>query len=351
MHAHIRHYFLLALLIAAGVLTFLVFQPFLAPLALGAVFAVVLHPIHQRFVKAFRGRESLAAFATVAISMIALLIPMFLIGFQLLKEANQLYGSVSAGDTEQVFGSLIQRAVTNVEQYVPNASTLLEGLRAGADQYARTGLNWMIQHLDNALSGIAALALSLFIFFVTLYYLLRDGVRLKDYLVTLSPLADQDDRTIATRLELAVNSVVKGKLAISATQGLLTGIGLALFGVPNPVLWGLIAAIASLIPPFGTALVIAPAVLFLFLTDHVGAAIGLTIWGTVAVGLIDNVLGPILMSSGMRLHPLLVLLSVLGGLPFFGPIGIFLGPLTLSLLLALLSVYRYLMENAQNRVQ
>jgi predicted PurR-regulated permease PerM len=93
------------------------------------------------------------------------------------------------------------------------------------------------------------------------------------------------------------------------------------------------------VPPVGTALVVAPGALFLFATGHPGAALGLAIWGTVAVGTVDNILGPMLMSAGMQLHPLLVLLSLLGGLVFFGPIGIFLGPLTLSLLLVLLSIY------------
>ncbi len=348
MHTNIRHYFLLALLIGAVVLTYFIFQPFLAPLALAAVFAVILRPMYTRYLVYLNGRESLAALATVVTSMILILVPMFLIGFQLLREAEQLYTSVTAGGADQVFGSLLQNVGQSLEGVMPGATASLEGFTASADEYAKTGLTWMIQHLGTAFSGLAAFFLALFIFFVSLYYLVRDGAALKDYLVALSPLADRDDRTIAARLETAVNSVVKGKLAISGAQGVLTGIGFAIFGVPNPVLWGLMAAVASLVPPLGTALVIAPAVIYLFVIDQVGMAIGLALWGGVAVGLVDNLLGPRLMSQGMQLHPLLVLLAVLGGLPFFGPVGIFLGPLTLSLLLALVSVYRDLMEKSRN---
>ena len=173
-------------------------------------------------------------------------------------------------------------------------------------------------------SSISSLLLSLFIFFIALYYLLRDGKRVRQMLIELSPLNDREDEGVFDRLELAVNSVIKGNLVIALVQGVLTTIGFMLFGVPNAILWGTVAAVAALIPGIGTGLVFIPAVAFLFFTGANVPAFGLFIWGALGVGLIDNFLGPKLVGSGMKLHPLLVLLSVLGGLMYFGPAGIFL---------------------------
>ncbi len=113
----------------------------------------------------------------------------------------------------------------------------------------------------------------------------------------------------------------------------------SIFGIPNGFLWGTVAAIAALIPGIGTALVFIPAIAFLFFIGNIPQALGLLAWGALAVGLIDNILGPKLVGRGMQLHSLLVLLSVLGEIIFFGPSGIFLGPLSLSLLFVLLSIY------------
>ncbi len=333
-----QHYFLLALLAGASWVAFLVIQPFFAALALGAVFAVVLQPVYTRVLRRVRGKESLAALMTVALSIFIVLLPIFFVSMQLLKEAQALYGSLSDTDTQRVFTQWVVDNGAKVDEYIPNASQSLRELSLSFDDYARQGASWIVLNIGAAFSSIAALFLDLFIFFVTLYYLLRDGSRLKRYLIELSPLRDTDDQQIVFKLETAVNSVVKGKLAIAGIQGVLAGIGLALFGVPNPVVCGLVAMVVSLIPPVGTALVLVPAIAYLAISGAIGPAIGLTVW-SVGVSVTDNLLGPRLMSSGTELHPLLVLLSVLGGLVLFGPVGLFLGPLTIALLLALLSLH------------
>ncbi len=118
------------------------------------------------------------------------------------------------------------------------------------------------------------------------------------------------------------------------------GIGLWIFGVPNPVLWGVLAGIASVIPSIGTAIVAVPAVLFLLATSTTGAAIGLAAWSVVLVGTIDNLLNPIVLGKRVSLPPLIVLFSVLGGIALFGAAGIIIGPLSTSLLYTLLLIYR-----------
>lgn len=335
--------FLLILLAGALLLAFLIFSPFLAPLALAAVFAVVLQPLYNAILLKFGNRAALAALAVVLIAIVCILVPLAFIGTQIFGEAGQLYGSlVEAGSQKNLAATTIRDLGQRFANVYPGSETFFNNLSADLDVYAKRALEWLLSHLGAALSSISTLVLDLFIFFVALYYLLRDGQRLKRELITLSPLEDVDDEMVFGNLESAVNSVVKGSLTIALIQGALTAIGFTIFGVPSSVLWGTVAAIAALIPAVGTSLVIIPAIIYLFVIGHTIPAIGLLIWGALAVGLIDNLLGPKLMGNGMRLHPLLVLLSVLGGIAFFGPIGIFLGPLTLSLLFAFIKIYSYL---------
>jgi Predicted permease len=177
---------------------------------------------------------------------------------------------------------------------------------------------------------------------------LRDGEAIIAKLKVLSPLPNRYDTVVVQRLHDAINSVIRGALLIAVIQGILTGVGLTIFGVPNAVLWGSIAIVAALIPYVGTAAVLTPAIAYLFLIDRTGAAVGLLAWGIVAVGLIDNFLGPRLVNRGIRLHPVVILLAVLGGLAFFGPLGYILGPLVISLLFALLDIYPLLLLKKQS---
>ena len=174
---------------------------------------------------------------------------------------------------------------------------------------------------------------------------MKDGKQFGKYLVELSPLDDKDDFFIISRLKSAVKATVKGNLTISLIQGILTGIGFFIFGVPSPVLWGGIAAITALIPGIGTALVLVPGIAYLFISGNTYSGIGLSIWGLTAVGLIDNLLGPKLVGQGMKLHPLAVFVSVIGGMAFFGPLGFIFGPLALSICIALVDIYFSLRKN------
>ncbi len=333
-------YFLLLLLAGTLAITYFIFEPFLSALVLAAVFAVILQPVYRRIHREMPRWPSIAALLTVLASLVCILVPLAFIGTQIGFEAASLYSSLADGSAKAQLTSFLISLEHMVGIYVPNTESFSAQLSSNIEIYAKSALTWLLQHLGAAFSGVASLFVSLFIFFIALYYLLRDGAHVKQALVELSPLRDAHDESVFHKLELAVNSVIKGNLMIALIQGVLSAIGFAIFGVPNPVLWGTVTAIAALIPAVGTGLIFIPIILFLLVTGNAFGAIGLSIWGALAVGLIDNVLAPRLIGSGMKLHPLLVLLSVLGGVTFFGAVGIFLGPLSLSLLFAFLSIYR-----------
>lgn len=335
----LQNYFLFTILAIVFVLVFFIFRPFLTPLILAIVFAVVFQPLHGRVLKYSKNRKSLSAFITTVVVLVCLVVPLAFLGTQIFEESRGLYLSLADGDAKITVDAVSGAIATPLDKVFPRASSYLPNISSSIDMYAKQGLSWIIQNMGAAVSSIAELLFGALIFFVALYYFLRDGRQFKKTLFALSPLDLSDDEAVSDKMELAVNSVIKGLFSVALVQGILTAIGFTIFGVPNSVFWGTVAAVAALVPAVGTGLVIVPGILFLLWTGSIGPAVGLFLWGLLAVGLVDNFLSAKLMGKGMKLHPLMVLLSVLGGIVFFGPIGLFLGPLILSLLFAFLSIY------------
>jgi predicted PurR-regulated permease PerM len=328
-------YFLLASLGLVFVLVFFIFRPFLYSLIFAAVFATAFYPMYQVIMKATRDCSRISALSTVLIVAVVIFTPITFLGIELFKEVHGIYMKLVV-DGDGVAGlNMLNAAQATLHRYFPMAPDF----SLNVDQSLKKGLVWIFEHLGVLSGNFAKLGVSFFLFFVAFYYLLKDGHHLRAYVVELSPLPDTDDETILKKLELAVNSVLKGSLSVALIQGVLTSIGFYLFGVDAVLLGGCLAAVAALIPGLGTSLVLGPTILYLFIKGNILAGIGLTVWAMGAVGLVDNILGPILIGRGAQLHPLIILLSVLGGIVFFGPIGFLLGPLSMSLLFALLAVY------------
>ena len=338
-------YFLLLLLAGIFSLAFFVFKPFLYALILAVVFATVFAPLYKKVLAATKERGGISALLTTTAVFIIAVVPVTFLGMQIFQEAVGLYSSLAqaggAGDFSRGAGNILQ----NLKQFLPVPAEF----SIDASQYLGQGLNWLLQHLVPLFSNVAKIVMSVFVFLIALYYLFKDGHKFKMAIVALSPLQDIYDETIFNKLALAINSVVRGNLAVALVQGALTAVGLAIFGVPNAVLWGSVAAITALIPGIGTALVLLPAILFLYFSGETFSAVGLLLWGVTAVGLVDNFLGPKLAELGMQIHPFLILLSILGGIGFFGPIGFLLGPLVLSMLFALLEIYSTIRKGPQGQ--
>ncbi|TSC78461.1 MAG: membrane protein, partial [Parcubacteria group bacterium Gr01-1014_33] len=253
-------YFLLAVLAGTFVLAFFIFRPFLYALALAMVFATVLQPVYQKIVgitygrqaptpKSLAWRQGLSALATVLIVVALIFTPLIFLGVQIFQETQQLYSFLMGGGGKN--------AVLNIFNCLPPHQTVWCGdllvsfqnyfpatqdFSLSIDQYLKQGLSWLLQHLGSVFGSLAKMTVSSFIFLVALYYLLKDGQKLKTAIIALSPLSDADDEAISQKLETAINAVMKGNLLIALAQGVLTSAGFAIFGVPNAVLWGSVAA-------------------------------------------------------------------------------------------------------------
>lgn len=334
-HPRSELYFLLVLLSGIFVLTFYIFKPFLFALILAIVFATVFERAHNRVLGLVWEKKWLAALLTSVGVLVIVVVPITFLGIQVFQESTGLYSYLVQNSAATGILHSVEDAVQGLNKFLPAPIQF----SIEVNQYLKQGVIWLLQQIGPLFANVAQLALGVFVFLTALYYLFKDGHRLKAAVIILSPLQDDHDEAIFQKLALAINSVIKGSLVVAMAQGLLTTVGFILFGLPNAALAGSLAAIAALIPGVGTALVIVPAVLYLFFSGATIPALGLLFWGMMVVGLIDNLLGPILVGRGTRLHPFLVLLSILGGIAFFGPIGFLLGPLVLSLLFALIGIY------------
>ncbi len=332
----IERYFFFGLLLTTLIFTFLIFRPFLSIIVISAAFAVVLYPLYE-WLQTKRFPDWLAALTTLLLFILIICGPLFGIGVLVFNQSQDLYFYVAEHGGATPFLTSIDQ---NIERFMP------KGVTFDLEQKLSELISFITRNIAVIFTSTLSTLFSFFLIMVSMFFFLKDGARWRKALVILSPLADTDDEKILGRLSLAINGILKGYLLIAVIQGLLMGFGLAFFGVPNSALWGVIAGIGSLIPTVGTALVSVPSVIFLFATGHTGAGIGMAVWAFLIVGWVDNLLNPIIISSKINIPQILVLFSVLGGLVMMGPVGFLIGPLAVSLLYTLISIYRHEYQDA-----
>lgn len=328
-----QHRFLFWFLMALFAVAVLILWPFFGSLVLAGAVAIALAPV-TAWTHRLIPIKGFAALLNVLGVVVLILAPILTLGALALEQATGLYLAL-ANQTDDI--PRITLALQNmIGAFLPDSFAFAE---VDVSAWATTAVRWAITHIGALLSGILQGIATFALMLLVLYYFFKDGQDLRAFIIRHSPLADTYDERVLHRVGVAVNAVMRGSLLIALVQGAITGFGFYLFGVPNPALWGSVAAVAALVPTFGTTLVNIPAIAFLVITGETSAAFALAIWAAIAVGMIDNLLGPKLMGQGTHLHPLIVLLSVLGGVSFFGPLGILLGPLTFSTLFAVWDIY------------
>lgn len=322
----------LIFLLAIFILTIQVIRPFLGVLAFGVIISVLFWPIYNKIYARIKS-ANIASLLTVLLVLLIVLLPLWLFGQVIFNEAFGLYYNYKDGglslSANPFFGQLsptVQDAIGNVVDQVRNA----------ADSFT----NNAFQTVSGLLSNVLSFFLAAFLFFFTVFFVLRDGEHLKKVITDISPIAQEQEDILFKKIDIAVNGVIKGAFLTALIQGVAATVGFFAFGVPNPLLWGLFTVIAALVPTVGTSLSLIPAVVYLFLTGHTFAAVGLAIWGALAVGLIDNLIGPKLIGATTKLHPLLVFISVLGGVQLFGFAGFLFGPIIMAIFIALIDMYR-----------
>jgi predicted PurR-regulated permease PerM len=211
----------------------------------------------------------------------------------------------------------------------------------------RYHLESSIEHMTSSFSesisdfvfSIPNIALGIFVTFFTLFYLFKDGKTVVERIKRIMPLSPRDQRRVFQKINETTYAIVYGSLLVAAIQGIVGGVGYFFFGISSPILWGIFTAIFALLPFIGTAFVWVPLSLLLIVQGFFMQGIGLLLYGTFIVSSMDNVLRPFIVGRKARIHPVLVLLGVLGGIAIFGFIGFVVGPLVLALFMTFLEIY------------
>lgn len=329
----LQKYFFIGLLAIISILVFFIFLPFMEVLILSAIFAIVLSPLQKRLTNRLSGRKGVSAFIIVMFFLVVVLTPSIFLTFRLLDESKAIYSQITSNSEVDYVEKISSAIEKPIQKFSPDFSINVR-------EWVSTGADWITSHLTAILSSVFSIIIDIILIFFSLFFFLRDGEKFQRILVGLSPLNDKYDEKISLKIKQTVNTTVVSVLLISVIQGLLSGFGMWLFGIPNPTLWGTVSAVASLVPGLGTTITFVPAIIYSYVSGNIPHAIGLLVWWLLAVSLIDNFLSPYLYSRNIEIHQLIMLFAVLGGLVFFGPIGFIFGPIVLALFFSLIDIYQ-----------
>lgn len=329
-----------ALFILFFYLLYRIFAPFLMSIIWAIVLGMLFTPLHRRLLVRLRMRRSLSALAMTLLVILVIVIPATFLSVVIAKQAVKGATSVADAISElaqegpgrltslPLYKKIEETVTTHVDLKEANVR---EALLRAIQQLSKKALDFSTSLLGNA----ARLLFHLLVMLFTLYYIFKDGESATRYVEGIHPMIRQT-RMFHTLEELTITTFYAG-FVVAAVQGILAGLAFAVLGVPSALFWGAMTSLMSFVPFVGATSIWVPVVIWLLIQGAWAKAIGMAIWGFGVVSLADNFLKPALISGRLNLHPLLVFFSVLGGLGFFGPIGVILGPLVLVLCLGFLN--------------
>ncbi|MCF7940027.1 MAG: AI-2E family transporter [Spirochaetia bacterium] len=335
-----RQFIIALVLLAIAVFLFMV-RSFILTVLMAIIFSALLMPLQLRLTRAFKGKKQLAAALLVLLAILVVGLPLIGLFAVVVQQALKVGTAVAPWVSQQFSGELsLIPAITEllpfmewIEPYSQTIGQQVEGLIASLG-------NLIVNSIPDLTKGTLSFTLSAFVFLYAMYYFLAYGRDAIGNLYTYLPLRHQDSRRLFDRGFTVIRASLKGILVIGLLQGVLIAIPFALAGIEGAVFWGAVVVILSAIPGIGAPLIWIPAAVYLFSSGRIGAAVALTLWGTLVVGLVDNILRPIVVGRDAKLPDLLILISILGGLSLFGASGILVGPVLASIVITALDIYR-----------
>jgi predicted PurR-regulated permease PerM len=328
--------FLLALAALALILCLVMFSPFVRPFISATVIAIVFYPVQARMLRLVRS-PSLSALLSTIVVILAIVIPTSLIGLAISKEVAGLIEFLSeksseSGGLSPYFLNLIEGPKEWLGQYIDVSQF---DARAWLLARLQSISSFLIAEVRIVLGNVASFVINTIITLFVLFFLFREGRSIRRRAAAALPLSAAQVDDLFTGIQKTIIATVYGGVVVALVQGTLTGLALWAFGIRSPVLWGVVATVLALIPLVGAAAVWIPAAIYLFAIGHTWQAIVLIAWGAGVVGTVDNFLRPLLMSGQVSMHPLLVFLSVFGGVQAFGFLGLFVGPVAMAVTIAI----------------
>ncbi|MEA2491892.1 MAG: hypothetical protein QOH21_3684 [Acidobacteriota bacterium] len=325
---------------------FEIIRPFLTAILLGAILVTLTFNLFRRVRIAAKGSSTKAAIVMLLGTTFVLVIPATVLTILLVQQANDLVEKLQTGEAQQMIKRIdLTHSLGWVKRFAPKfdpASLSPDRLLLPA---MRQVPGWVARNGGALLGGIAGLFLGFALTLLSMFFFYVEGESIVQQLSVLSPLPKRYDREFGARFKDVIDATFRGQLFTGLAQGAMTGIGLAICGVPGAAFWGAVAALLSLVPMVGAAAVWVPAAIYLSISASMGTrpwwpAIVMTLWGIFGVSLIDNIIRPWAMKGKAQLPAIPLLFAVLGGLQAFGFVGLVIGPLVFSLLMSIIDIYK-----------
>jgi predicted PurR-regulated permease PerM len=303
-----------------------IMQPFLTYIVLAGILTYTLFPIY-RFFNSRTRHPSISSAISIIIALVLMVLPSFFLVSELVRQVSGVYTNFEMEN--------IQRAGDYLSGLTGNRINFQEAIDAAMNQVRQS----IVGLAPNILGSAGELVLGLFVMFFVMYYGFREGEGFLTRIRMLMPLDPALKESLFYELRTVTQAVLYGQVMTAVIQGSLGGLGLLAFGVANWLFWGAIMIITAFLPVLGTPIIWVPAAVSLILDGETARGVGLLIYGSTIVMNIDNFIRPKLVSGRTKVHPVLILIGVLGGLKIFGFIGMLVGPLVLALLVAFIKFY------------
>jgi predicted PurR-regulated permease PerM len=324
--------------------SYLIIKPYLLNIFIALVLFFTAKPLYAALTRLLRGYKVLASALTCLILLLVILIPLFSLMGIIATQALEFSSQVSKGIQNGQLWAWVSAKVDAIKLYLTHLNLPVPPGDINLAEIVKTAVTKASAFIyTNAIGLIKGFTVFFFDLLLVLFIAFFMFLQGDDFILAikgLSPLDPAHNDEILRETEVTIKATLWGTVIVAVAQGALGGVGFLLFGLPQPAFWGTVMIPAAVIPVVGSTIIWGPAAVYLIFTGHIGAGVGLIIWGGVVVSLIDNILKPILMKGSGETPSIFILFSILGGLTYFGMIGFILGPLILSFLLSLLRIYQ-----------
>jgi len=342
----LAYLFALSIVTLLGYLTYQIFSPFLSAIAWAIVFCVIFYPVYLYILKYVR-YGSLAAAITILLIVAIIVGPLSYISFALVSEVTDLMTKTGQGEGNDFERLLSDPGVAGViNRFGPHVGISEESARSFLVEGGKKLGQSALEYLSAGLTNMVTVAVNFVLMLFTIFFLFRDGNRLVGRVRGYLPFPDSAKERLEIQTRDMIVSTIYGGVVVAASQGILGGLAFALFGVGAPVLWGSVMALCSFLPAAGTALVWGPASLAFAVQGEYLKAGGLVLVGIFVISMVDNILRPLIIGGRTKMPAIIIFFTVLGGIKFFGLLGLIMGPLVFALFLAIFEILKA-MENGE----
>ncbi|WP_347911564.1 AI-2E family transporter [Pseudomonas grandcourensis] len=316
--------------------------PFYGAVFWAVILGIVFAPLQRRLQEKFGWQRNLTSLCTLSICLVIAILPVIIVSALLVQEGASLYKSVESGELDIAgYVSQFKHSLPPYFQHLLDRFGMgeLSGLREKIIKSAMTGGQVLASQAFSFGQGTFEFIVSFFIMLYLLFFFLRDGAELARKVRAAVPLQEQQKRRLQLKFNRVVRATVKGNLLVAITQGALGGVIFWILDIPSVLLWAVLMAFLSLLPAVGAGIVWVPVAAFFLLTGAIWQGVVLGLFGVLVIGLVDNLLRPLLVGKDTRMPDYMILISTLGGLAIFGLNGFVIGPLIAALFMSSWAIF------------